>query len=92
MIQSALIRIKYADCDSMNVSTIRFKVEGMMCEACSSKVEEALGSIPGVESAAADHRKGVASAEYGGSIDDETFLMAIIDAGFKAKVKRGLFR
>lgn len=74
------------------MSTIRFKVEGMMCEVCTSKVIDALESIPGVESATADFEKGVASAVYDGDVSDETFLMAIIDAGFKAKVKRGLFR
>ena len=68
------------------------KVEGMMCEVCTGKVEAALSALPGVTSAKANHEKGTAVVVFDGDIPDETLTMAVIDAGFKAKIKRGLFR
>lgn len=68
------------------------KVEGMMCEKCSSKVRDALSAVPGVTSAVVRHDKGTAVVEFEGDISDETLAMAVIDAGFKAKVKQGLFK
>ena len=35
--------------------------------------------------------KGLAVVEYEGDIPEEKFTMAVIDVGFKAKVKHGLF-
>ena len=68
------------------------KVEGMMCGNCTAKVEAALGALPGVRSAVADYKRGTAVVEFDGEIPDEDLTMAVIDAGFKAKIKRGLFR
>ena len=68
------------------------KIEGMMCDNCTSKVEAALSKIPGVTSAVANYKKGTAIVEFTGDIPDETLAMAVIDCGFKAKVKHGLFR
>lgn len=68
------------------------KVEGMMCGNCSAKVQNALMAIPGVRSAEANHNKGTAVVEFDGEIADETLTMAVIDAGFKAKVKHGMFK
>ncbi|MGN1044370.1 MAG: heavy-metal-associated domain-containing protein [Candidatus Methanomethylophilaceae archaeon] len=68
------------------------KIEGMMCENCSAKVRNALSGIDGVVSVTADHRKGTAVVESETEIPDDTLLMAVIDAGFKGKVKKGLFK
>lgn len=68
------------------------KIEGMMCEKCSEKVRNALLSVPGVTGADADHSKGKATVTCGDDVSDEDLCMAVIDAGFKAKVKHGLFR
>lgn len=70
------------------VNTV-LRIEGMMCEKCSGKVETALSSVKGVSSAAIDLKKGTATVEHSG-VSDEDLAMAVIDAGFKAKVKRGL--
>ena len=67
------------------------KVEGMMCEVCTVKVEAALSALPGVSSAKADYKKGTAVVVFDGETPDETLTMAVIDAGFKAKIKHGLF-
>ena len=68
------------------------KVEGMMCCKCTAKVESALSALPGVKSAKADQKKGTAVVGFDGDIPDETLAMAVIDSGFKAKVKHGLFK
>lgn len=68
------------------------KVEGMMCGNCTAKVEAALSALPGVTSVVADYKKGTAVVQFEGDISDETLAMAVIDSGFKAKVKHGLFK
>ncbi len=67
------------------------KVEGMMCEKCVARVESALGAVEGVKSVKADYKKGTAVVESDVKLDDETLVMAVLDEGFKAKIKRGLF-
>ena len=66
-------------------------IEGMKCEKCSAKVEEALKAVPGVTEVVVDLDKGKASVVCGDDVKDEDLCMAVIDSGFKAKVKRGLF-
>ena len=67
------------------------KIDGMKCEKCSAKVNEALTAVPGVTGVTVYLDKGKAKVEMDGDIDDETLCMAVVDAGFKAKVKHGLF-
>ena len=73
------------------MAKIKLKIEGMHCPKCSAKTQAALEAIEGVKSADVNLDKGLAVIEYEGEIAEETFTMAVIDAGFKAKVKRGLF-
>ncbi len=67
------------------------KIEGMMCEVCESKVISALESIPGVTSVTANYKKGTATVISENKIEDNILNMAILDIGFKSKVKHGLF-
>ena len=67
-------------------------IDGMKCEKCSAKTKEALLAVPGVSEAVVDHKSGKASVVCEDSVKDEDLCMAVIDAGFKAKVKHGLFR
>ena len=75
----------------MPMAKIKLKIEGMKCEKCQAKTKAALEGIEGVTSADVDLGKGMATVNYEGEIPEETFTMAVIDAGFKAKVKHGLF-
>jgi copper chaperone CopZ len=68
------------------------KIEGMMCENCTAKVEAALNTLPGVISVVANHKKGNAIVECEKNISDEDLIMSVIDAGFRARIKHGLFR
>ena len=66
-------------------------IEGMKCEKCSAKVNEALKAVPGVTEVNVNLDGGKAAVVCGDEVKDEDLCMAVIDAGFKAKVKRGLF-
>ena len=63
-----------------------------MCGKCSAKVKDALMAVPGVTDASADHVKGKAAVVCDDSVKDEDLCMAVIDVGFKAKIRHGLFR
>lgn len=67
-------------------------IEGMRCEKCSAKVLDALTAVPGVSDAKVDLAGGKATVTCDDSVKDEDLCMAVIDSGFKAKVKHGLFR
>lgn len=60
------------------------EVDGMSCGGCEDAVVEALRSLPGVESATADHERGTASIE--GDADDEAIADAVDSAGYEAAV------
>ena len=66
------------------------KIEGMMCEGCVAKVQSALQSLNGVDSVDVNLRKGTATTVHRG-LSDETLITAVVDVGFRASVKRGLF-
>ncbi len=66
------------------------KIEGMMCEGCSANVDKALRAVPGVDTVDVNLKKGTAVVE--GEADDNALIRAVVDAGFRAKVKHGLLR
>jgi copper chaperone CopZ len=67
------------------------KIEGMMCEMCSKKVYQALLGVKGVSDVNADHKKGTAEVAHEG-VKDEDLVRAVLNAGYRSKVKRGLFQ
>ena len=66
------------------------KIEGMMCEGCVENVTKALEGLDGVESASVDLRRGTAVVMHDG-VPNEKLIGAVVDAGFRASVKKGLF-
>ena len=73
----------------LGMAKLKLKIEGMACEKCVAKVEEALKN-KGVSDL---HVKiGSASCTYDeSSVSEEQLVEAVVDAGFPAKVKKGLF-
>ena len=63
----------------------QFDVEGMMCAACSARVEKAVSSVPGVTSCTVSLLTNSMGVE--GSASDEEIIKAVVDAGYEAKVK-----
>lgn len=66
-------------------------VEGMKCEKCVARTKSALLAMPGVTDADVDLKSGKVVITCDDSISDEDLCMVVIDLGFKAKVKHGLF-
>lgn len=66
------------------------KIEGMMCEGCVKTVRESLEGLQGIESVDINLKKGTATVVHNG-VSDETLVGAVVDAGFRASVKHGLF-
>ncbi|HKM09604.1 MAG TPA: heavy metal-associated domain-containing protein [Candidatus Methanomethylophilaceae archaeon] len=74
------------------MSNTNLKIQGMTCGSCSAKVEEALKSVDGVTDVTVDHRKGSARITHNDSISTEKLIRTVVDAGYRAEVKRGLFK
>lgn len=66
------------------------KIEGMMCEGCVKSVKESLEKTDKVRSAEVNLKKGTCTVEHDGATDD-ALIKAVVDAGFRATVKHGLF-
>ncbi len=74
------------------MTQIVLRVQGLTCINCSNKVEASLRSLDGVTDVSVDHKKGLAKVTYEGSIlTDEDLIRAVVDVGYRAEVKRGLF-
>jgi len=74
----------------MVMTKTTLKIEGMMCEGCVANVTKALEELDGVESAAVDLKKGTATVMHDG-VPNEKLIGAVVDIGFRASVKKGLF-
>ncbi len=66
------------------------KIEGMMCEGCAKSVKDGLEKVGGVQSVEVNLKKGTAAVVHEGA-SDEALIAAVVDAGFRASVKHGLF-
>lgn len=66
------------------------KIEGMMCEGCVNSVKTSLEKTEKVRSVEVNLKKGTAVVEHDGAADD-ALIKAVVDAGFRASVKHGLF-
>lgn len=67
------------------------KIDGMMCEGCVNNVKASVEKVPGVQSVDVNLKKGTATVQHEGT-SDEDLIRAVVDAGFRGSVKRGLFR
>ncbi|MDD2626621.1 MAG: heavy metal-associated domain-containing protein [Candidatus Methanomethylophilus sp.] len=68
---------------------LTLKIEKMMCESCVKNVEKAL-TVPGVTDLKVLIGKAVMQYDES-KVAPETLLKAVIDAGYPAKIKKGLF-
>ncbi|MCQ2069936.1 MAG: heavy-metal-associated domain-containing protein [archaeon] len=71
------------------MTKLTLKIDNMMCEMCSAKVTEVL-SVDGVTNL--DVKIGKATMDYDESvISAEQLVEKVVDVGFPAKIKKGLF-
>ena len=64
------------------MKTITLHIEGMTCSHCSTRVEKALKSVPGVSNATVslEEKKATVSGE---ALDPKPLEKAVIDAGYQ---------
>lgn len=66
------------------MTTWTLEIDGMKCEGCSSRVEEGLGELDGVDDASADHDAGRARVHVAeGRGDAEAFEATVDELGFE---------
>ncbi len=61
------------------------KVEGMVCNGCENRVQNALKTIEGIEKVVADHNSGTVTITAKDSVDEKTMKEKIEDIGFTVK-------
>ena len=72
-----------SDQEVTNMEATVLHVEGMMCNHCKQRVEQALKAVPGVTDAVADVEKKTATVT--GDADRAALVAAVEQAGYKAK-------
>jgi copper chaperone CopZ len=65
----------------MESKQIELKVTGMSCGHCEMRVKKALESVKGVQSAKADHEKGVAVVKADDSVTNDSLIEAVNATG-----------
>ena len=61
------------------------KVEGMVCNGCENRVQNALKTIDGIENVVADHNTGTVTVTANTNVDEKTMKEKIEDIGFEVK-------
>ncbi len=69
----------------MSTKETQFYVTGMSCNGCIKKAREALGKVPGYESAEFDLEAG--TGRVMGDIDPQVVSQALTELGYPAVVK-----
>ena len=62
-----------------------FNVEGMVCNGCENRVQNALKTIEGVEEVIANHENGTVKVTLNKEVDENTIKEKIEDIGFEVK-------
>ena len=68
--------------------TTTLNIEGMSCQHCAAHVKEALEAVSGVSSARVDLQKKNALAEHSDSVNPDTLIAAVNEAGYSASPGR----
>ena len=61
------------------------KVEGMVCNGCENRVQNALKNIDGVENVVADHTTGTVTVTSKSEVAENVIKEKIEDIGFEVK-------
>lgn len=70
----------------MAVLTTRFITTGLHCPSCSMLIQMDVGALPGVVSATADHRSGIAEVTYDADVlGPDDIISAIVALGYGAE-------
>lgn len=61
------------------------KVEGMVCNGCENRVQNALKNIEGVENVVADHNTGIVTVTSKNEVEESVMKEKIENIGFEVK-------
>ena len=64
---------------------LNIKVEGMVCNGCENRVQNAVKQIEGVERVVADYRLGTVTITLNKKVDEKLIKDKIEDIGFSVK-------
>jgi len=64
---------------------IIIKVDGIMCEGCENRIQNAVSEIFGVESVNASHEEGIVKIILNSDVDIDMIKEIIEDLGFSCK-------
>ena len=64
---------------------IVLKVEGMMCEGCENRIQNAVSTIEGVEKVVANHKTGIVTITANENANQDAIIEKIDDIGFEVK-------
>lgn len=67
------------------MNEIIFNVEGMMCNGCENRVQNALQTIEGVEKVVANHVDGTVTVTLNNDIDKSVIKDKLEDLGYEVK-------
>ena len=59
------------------------KVNGMVCNGCENRVQNALKTINGIENVVADHNKGIVTVTANENVSEDAMKEKIEDIGFE---------
>lgn len=61
------------------------KIEGMVCNGCENRVQNALKTIEGVENVEANYKNGIVTVASKNEVSEKIIKEKIEDIGFKVK-------
>jgi copper chaperone CopZ len=63
----------------------KIKVNGMMCNGCENRIQNALKTIEGVEEVVANHTTGIVTVISNSNVSEENMKEKIEDIGFEVE-------
>ena len=69
----------------MKMKEIIIKVDGMVCNGCENRVQNALKNIDGIENVIADHTTGTVTVTSKNEVEESVIKEKIEDIGFEVK-------
>lgn len=69
---------------------MKLEIEGMMCEHCEARVKKSLEKLPGVTSASADYRAGIATLRASQPLDADVLKRAVEAEDYAVKAVSAL--
>ena len=69
----------------MKMKETIIKVEGMVCNGCENRIQNALKNIEGIENVVADHISGTVKVTSKNEVTEESMKEKIEDIGFEVK-------